>query len=44
LKTSKSVDPSGVLTHTRLRQAITQLAARARSTQLIIDVDPVSVM
>jgi len=44
LKTSKSVDPSGVLTHARLRQAITQLTARARSTQLIIDVDPVSVM
>jgi len=44
LKTSKSVDPSGVLTHARLRLAITQLAARARSTQLIIDVDPVSVM
>ena len=44
LKTSKSLDPSGGLTHARLRQALAQLPARSRSTQLIIDVDPVSTM
>jgi primosomal protein N' (replication factor Y) (superfamily II helicase) len=44
LKTAKSADPSGGLTHTRLRQAMAQLPSRAHSTQLIIDVDPVSTM
>jgi primosomal protein N' (replication factor Y) len=44
LKTSKSLDPSGGLTHTRLRQAIAQLPSRTHSTQLIIDVDPGSTM
>jgi primosomal protein N' (replication factor Y) len=44
LKTSKSLDPSGGLTHVRLRQVLAQLPSRPRTTQLIIDVDPVSTM
>jgi primosomal protein N' (replication factor Y) len=44
LKTAKGADPSGSLTHGRVRQAVESVQGRVKKTQVIIDVDPVGIM
>ncbi|HSQ76364.1 MAG TPA: primosomal protein N' [Bacteroidota bacterium] len=44
LKISKSIDPSGSLTHACIRQAIDTVQGRIKKTQVIVDVDPVGIM
>jgi primosomal protein N' (replication factor Y) len=44
LKSRKSDDPSGRLTHVALRLALDSAAFRSPAVQVVVDVDPVSIM
>ncbi len=44
LKTVKGIDPSGAITHARIRHATETVQGRVKKTQVIVDVDPVGIM
>ncbi len=44
VKTSKTIDPSGSLTNARLRQAVDAAQSAARTTHIIVDIDPAGIM